>query len=199
MTTGTTIAIIVAVIVGAFAFYLMEQNEDLMEKNLALMREKPHNNTPKTKNSETMNKVVFNPAHGGFCLSRSAMLWLAANGREEIRAIVNKYLEKQPDNNFGFHTDEDIKRHDPDLVRCVEALGHEADGRVAKLEVRELKGNRYRIEEYDGWEYVYEPEDEEYITIESDGGEGHWPDGSYMSPTPSARGGSSSIIPIPIP
>lgn len=30
-------------------------------------------------------------------------------------------------------------------------------------------------------------------------GVGHWPDGSYISPTPSARGGSSSIIPILIP
>jgi hypothetical protein len=51
-------------------------------------------------------------------------------------------------------------------VRCVETLGDEAGGRVANLEVRELKGNRYRIDEYDGSEEVYEPGDEEYITIE---------------------------------
>jgi hypothetical protein len=51
-------------------------------------------------------------------------------------------------------------------VRCVETLGDEAGGRVANLEVRELKGNRYRIEEYDGQEDIYEPEDENYITIE---------------------------------
>jgi hypothetical protein len=30
-----------------------------------------------------------------------------------------------------------------------------------------LKGNRYRIEEYDGSEDIYEPEDENYITIEN--------------------------------
>ena len=145
-----------------------------------------------------MNKVVFNNCYGGYSLSKSAMLWLAVNGREEIRTIVKKYFEAQPNNNFGYHTDEDIKRHDPDLVRCVEALGHEADGACAQLEVRELNGNRYRIDEYDGLESVYEPEDEEYITIESEDGVGHWPDGSYMSPTPSAHGGSTSIIPIPI-
>ena len=40
MTTGTIIAIIVAGVIGAFAFYLMGQNEDLMKKNIELMREK---------------------------------------------------------------------------------------------------------------------------------------------------------------
>jgi hypothetical protein len=51
-------------------------------------------------------------------------------------------------------------------VRCVETLGYAANGRCAELAVRELKGNRYRIDKYDGSEEVYEPEDEEYITIE---------------------------------
>lgn len=112
-----------------------------------------------------MNKVVFNNQYGGFCLSTTAMRWLAENGREEIRVIVKRYLEKSPDDNFGYHTDDDIKRHDPDLVRCVEALGRKANGGFAELKVRNLRGNRYRIDEYDGWENVYEPEDEEYITI----------------------------------
>ena len=48
MTTGTIIAIIVAGVIGAFAFYLMGQNEDLMKKNIELMREK----------SERMNGVM---------------------------------------------------------------------------------------------------------------------------------------------
>jgi hypothetical protein len=112
-----------------------------------------------------MNKVVFNACYGGYSLSKSAMLWLAVNGREEIRTIVKKYFEEEPNNNFGYHTDDDIKRHDPDLVRCVEALCHKADGACAHLAVRELKGNRYRIDTYDGYEDVFEPEDEEYITI----------------------------------
>ena len=38
MTTGTIIAIIVAGVIGAFAFYLMGQNEDLMKKNIEMMR-----------------------------------------------------------------------------------------------------------------------------------------------------------------
>ena len=46
--TGTIIAIIVAGFIGVFAFYLMGQNEDLMKKNIELMREK----------SERMNGVI---------------------------------------------------------------------------------------------------------------------------------------------
>ena len=112
-----------------------------------------------------MNKVVLNDCFGGFSISLTAMKWLAENGRDEIKAIAVKNLREYPQQDFGFHC-WDIQRHDPDLVRCVETLGYAANGRCANLEVRELKGNRYRITEYDGSEEVYEPEDEEYITIE---------------------------------
>ena len=112
-----------------------------------------------------MNKVVFNACFGGFSISLTAMKWLAENGRDEIKSIAGKYLRESPDEEFGFLCC-GIQRHDPDLVRCVETLGYEANGRFANLEVRELKGNRYRITEYDGSEEVYEPEDEDYITIE---------------------------------
>jgi hypothetical protein len=112
-----------------------------------------------------MNKVVYNACFGGFSISLTAMKWLAENGRDEIKAIAGKYLRESPDEKFGFHC-WDIERHDPDLVRCVETLGNKVNGRCANLGVRELKGNRYRIDVYDGNEEVFEPEDEEYITIE---------------------------------
>lgn len=112
-----------------------------------------------------MNKVVYNACFGGFSLSVAAMKWLAENAREEIKVIAQDQLRKYPDYKFGYHV-RDIERHDPDLVRCVETLGNAANGSCANLEVRELKGNRYRIDEYDGYEDVYEPEDEEYITID---------------------------------
>ena len=112
-----------------------------------------------------MTKVVLNDCFGGFSISLTAMKWLAENGRDEIKAIAGTYLRKSPHEKFGVHC-WDIQRHDPDLVRCVETLGYKANGCCAKLKLRELKGNRYRIDEYDGYEEVYEPEDEEYITIE---------------------------------
>ncbi len=112
-----------------------------------------------------MNKVVYNACFGGFSISKAATEWLAENGREEIKAIAKKKLQKHPDDNF-YNRCSEIQRHDHDLVRCVETLGHAANGEYANLQVRELKGNRYRIDIYDGNEDVFEPEDEEYITIE---------------------------------
>ena len=112
-----------------------------------------------------MNKVVYNTCFGGFSFSLTAMKWLAENGRDEIKSIAEKYIREFPNEEIGFDCC-DIQRHDPDLVRCVETLGYKANGMCANLEVRELKGNRYRIDVYDGREEVYEPEDEDYITIE---------------------------------
>lgn len=113
-----------------------------------------------------MNKVVYNDSFGGFSLSKKAVEWLAENGREEIKPIINEELRKYPNDNCYFLYG--IQRHDPDLVRCVETLGRAAEGDggfVTSLSVHELKGNKYRIDFYDGLEHVIELEDEEYITI----------------------------------
>jgi len=54
-----------------------------------------------------------------------------------------------------------IPRHDSTLVKVVETLG-KASGR---LQVRDIKGIRYIIEtDEDGWEYVLEPQDINWIT-----------------------------------
>ena len=57
-------------------------------------------------------------------------------------------------------------RHDPELVKTVEDLGDEANGAYARLRVKELKGNSYIIDEYDGSENVVEPGDIKWITVE---------------------------------
>ena len=50
-------------------------------------------------------------------------------------------------------------RHDPILVQVVEELGTElASGDHAELEIFETESNLYRINEYDGMEYVVTPE-----------------------------------------
>ena len=115
-----------------------------------------------------MNKVVFNNCFGGFSLSVKAVKWLADNGHGKIKEKAQAYLKEMLDSwaKYGCHLD-GIDRHDPDLVRCVETLGRKAEGgALAELDIAELKGNRYRINEYDGAEDILEPEDEEYITIE---------------------------------
>lgn len=114
-----------------------------------------------------MNKVVFNACYGGYSLSKKAVQWLAENACEEVKAIANKELKETCSEYINkAYILHGVKRHCPDLVRCVETLNDEANGFLANLEIRELKGNKYRIEDYDGLETVYEPEDEEYITID---------------------------------
>lgn len=115
------------------------------------------------------HKVVYNACYGGFSLSDAAMDWLVKNAREEISQKARKYMEKKKASsyydcsNFWHFDFED--RHDPDLVRCVEELGHKASGRMADLRIHELKGNKYRIDYYDGYEEVQEPDDIEFIEI----------------------------------
>jgi hypothetical protein len=112
-----------------------------------------------------MYKVVYNDCFGGFSLSVEAVLWLRENGHGEIKTIAQTHKIERVERSYGCHLS-GIDRHDPDLVRCVETLGERASGALANLKVYKLNGNRYRIDEYDGSEEVYEPEDEEYITIE---------------------------------
>jgi len=56
----------------------------------------------------------------------------------------------------------DLERHDPILVQVVEELGEEANGTYADLQIEEIIGNKYRIDEYDGNESVSTPEEKEH-------------------------------------
>ena len=82
-------------------------------------------------------KVVINTCYGGFGLSTVA--------RE-------RYLElsgQRPANWF------DLKRTDKYLVQVVEELGIEANGSYSFLKIVDIDPGRwYRIEEYDGYEYI---------------------------------------------
>lgn len=53
--------------------------------------------------------------------------------------------------------DDDLPRHHPLLIECVETLGDDADGACASLKVVEIPdGVDYEVEEYDGNEWVAE-------------------------------------------
>lgn len=65
------------------------------------------------------------------------------------RAEHNAHYERCTLSDNGF------LRDDPYLVRVVEELGEAANGRCAKLEIRDIPdGSKYRIDEYDGNERV---------------------------------------------
>lgn len=89
-----------------------------------------------------MNKVVYNACYGGFSISEEGIGYLRARGIT---------IEE-----FGFGL-RNIPRHNNFLVEMVEALCDRASGRVAELRIKIIDGNKYRIDEYDGYESVLTP------------------------------------------
>ena len=94
-------------------------------------------------------KVVYNDCYGGFSLSKEAIDW--------YKELTGK---------LGEICAYDISRHDPALIKVVETLGIKANGYLASLSVKEIKGNKYIIEDYDGMETVLEPDDINWIEVE---------------------------------
>ena len=113
-------------------------------------------------------KVVYNACHGGFSLSRKAVEKLIQLGVEGVAAELAVHDEAFKDypslGNQGVRLD--LDRHNPFLVQVVEELGAEASGDCAKLKIAELSGNKYIIDEYDGFESVSEPDDINWVVIE---------------------------------
>lgn len=93
-----------------------------------------------------LNKVVYNSRYGDFGLSKKA------------RKLLNELKGEEVD----YY---DLPRHDKDLVAVVEELGSEANGMFASIKIATINSDRYRISEYDGWEQVITPEEEQYIII----------------------------------
>lgn len=114
-----------------------------------------------------MHKVVYNNCYGGFSLSLKAVDWLEENCKDEalcehIKTIKTNDLSSgvsQKHIYLCYYVSNLFcdKRHHPDLVAVVEALGKEANGPCANLAIEEISGNRYRIDEYDGTEEVITP------------------------------------------
>ena len=106
-----------------------------------------------------MTKVVYNACFGGFSISKECAEWMAERGHSECMELL------RCDDGFygGLY---DTPRHDSLLVMAVEQLGTEkASGTAADLRIRELSGNRYYIDEYDGSESVVEPGDIKWTVV----------------------------------
>lgn len=139
-----------------------------------------------------MNKVVINNCYGGFSLSpRAWKRYYELKYPEKTLYFYNiDFMSKTADKvsidklsdwsciseeDFGDHLDDwerisainywEVERHDPILVQVVEELGVIADGQCAELKVVEISGNKYRICEYDGSEWVETPENINWIEI----------------------------------
>lgn len=96
-----------------------------------------------------MTKIAYNACYGGFGLSDEAM---------------TRYTELTGEDTTNWCRS-DFTRHDPALIQVIEELGEAADGFCAKLRIEEIDGKKYRIDEYDGYESVEQPNDIEWIEL----------------------------------
>lgn len=103
------------------------------------------------------NKIVLNTCYGGFVLSDKALKFLEARGCA---------VQWGPGEFAINYLKEELPRHHPLLVECVETLGKDAFGFCSKLEVCEIEGNCYKIGEYDGYESILTPESLDWVVIE---------------------------------
>lgn len=97
-------------------------------------------------------KIVVNGCFGGYGVSELGARWLLENGADPNKVKYGR-------SSLGVFVTCNLERHDPLLVRMVETLGADSNGRAARLYVRELQQPLYRIDEYDGSESVEEPGD----------------------------------------
>ena len=121
------------------------------------------------------HKIVYNDCYGGYSLSDNAIDWLSEHGSERTKNfITKKRIEAEEKDDFSSASQERmdnikfyvmdavrsfLKRHDPDLVAVVEALGQEVNGSFSKLTIAEIDEDKYFIDESDGRESVVTPTD----------------------------------------
>ena len=94
--------------------------------------------------------------------------WDVVTFDKDFGKSFNDYGQEHDDHYVSGYIDAEgsCPRHDPELVKTVEDLGSEANGSCALLKIKELKGNQYVIDEYDGCERVVEPDDINWIIVE---------------------------------
>lgn len=107
-------------------------------------------------------KIVYNACYGGFSLSREAVEMLVTMGVHEAELELN---HRQENCHAYYLFSSHDERYDKDLITVVEALGKRASGRYANLCIAEIEGDKYRIEEYDGFESIVTPGSYSWITV----------------------------------
>lgn len=111
-------------------------------------------------------KVAYNACHGGFSLSEKAVLRareISGNPQWGGACIPGDVYD---DGGTVWRIGGldmahiDVPRTDPVLISVIEEMGDEASGSCARLRLQTIRqGERYRIDEYDGYESVMTVDD----------------------------------------
>jgi len=109
------------------------------------------NNSNNSNNPET--QIVYNDCYGGFGLS------------EEAVSLLNKKKDSK-DSKDSKYSNQQIPRHDKDLIQVVLELKEKASDRFANLQIGTITGSLYIIDEYDGLESILTPNDIAWIDAE---------------------------------
>jgi len=106
-------------------------------------------------------KVVINTVHGGFGLSDNAIRrlfelkgWKCVEEKSKYDIIL---FYKDHISNDSLFLEHDLERDDPELVKIVEEMSMEANGKYAQLKIIDVPNDvKWHISEYDGLEHVAE-------------------------------------------
>ena len=124
-----------------------------------------------------MVRVVYNRCYGGFSLSREAcerywelqgkQVWIEnSSWGVNVWLVPPKERLKYPKDWYSLPLEERIafnEQYSKQTWYVVEELGEKASGDCAKLAIAEVSGP-YRIDEYDGYETVKQPDGYDWIT-----------------------------------
>ena len=103
-------------------------------------------------------KVVYNNCYGGCSLSERATEML--NDIKGYKKGDRLWISPK----YGYFS---CPRHDADLVKVVETLGKEASGVHSKLVVETITSPLYMLEEYDGIETIYTPNNIDWTVVDT--------------------------------
>jgi hypothetical protein len=114
-------------------------------------------------------KVAYDNSYGRFALSKKAVkLARILSGDENwgcIKLKTEKHIKARFSSGDSHHLSDRVLRHDPILIQVIETLGEGANGGVSDLRIKEIQGNRYRINVDEGLESVITPDNEDYCMI----------------------------------
>jgi hypothetical protein len=117
------------------------------------------------------HKVLINGSYGGYEGSwpRAALQTLHLRYPEVIARLVD-HGEDVAGPMIGpllvmFDNDELVGRHDPRLIEIAEEFNFN-DDKSHTLEIQEIEGSEYAIREYDGMEWIVQPQFMEWVKIE---------------------------------